>query len=118
MVHSTVVTHNAQTDYYNCAPRLAPLVLSFFSSINPDIDVGQIQGAFTMGLGYWLTEKLVYDQNSGQLLTHNTWVGIIITIAEIMTDLLVVNLLGICICRANLLIFCRSTSHLLLRTYQ
>ena len=28
-----------------------------------------------MGIGYWLTEKLIFDKNSGQLLTHNTWVG-------------------------------------------
>ena len=27
-----------------------------------------------MGLGYFLTEKLVYDTNTGALLTHNTWV--------------------------------------------
>ena len=27
-----------------------------------------------MGLGYWLMEKLIYDEDSGQLLTHNTWV--------------------------------------------
>lgn len=37
--------------------------------------MGQVEGAFTMGLGYWLTEKLVFDKDSGQLLTHNTWVG-------------------------------------------
>ena len=28
-----------------------------------------------MGVGYWLTEKLIFDKDSGQLLTHNTWVG-------------------------------------------
>ena len=28
-----------------------------------------------MGLGYWLTEKLIYDEDTGQLLTHNTWVS-------------------------------------------
>lgn len=27
-----------------------------------------------MGIGYWLTERVVYDPDSGQLLTHNTWV--------------------------------------------
>ena len=43
-------------------------------SINPEIDIGQVEGAFVMGLGYWLTEKLIYDADSGQILSHNTWV--------------------------------------------
>ena len=43
--------------------------------MNPDVDIGQVEGAFVMGLGYWLTEKTVYDPDSGQLLTHNTWVS-------------------------------------------
>lgn len=46
----------------------------FFSSINPEIDIGQVEGAYVMGLGYWLTEKFVYDEDSGEVLTHNTWV--------------------------------------------
>ncbi len=46
----------------------------YYYSMNPDVDIGQVEGAFIMGLGYWLTEKVTYDTDSGQLLTHNTWV--------------------------------------------
>ncbi|CAL8110877.1 unnamed protein product [Orchesella dallaii] len=42
-------------------------------SLSPLVDIGQIEGGFIMGLGWWLTEELVYDQSSGQLLTDNTW---------------------------------------------
>jgi xanthine dehydrogenase molybdopterin-binding subunit B len=44
-------------------------------SLNPDIDIGQIEGAFTMGLGYWLLEHLVFDPKTGALLTDRTWVS-------------------------------------------
>jgi xanthine dehydrogenase large subunit len=38
-------------------------------SINPAIDVGQIEGAFVQGMGWLTTEELVYD-DKGRLLTH------------------------------------------------
>jgi hypothetical protein len=68
----------------------------FFLSLNGEIDVGQAQGnyidkiclnglyafyfayfiykgAFMMGLGFWLLEKVKYDPKTGKLLTNGTW---------------------------------------------
>ena len=39
------------------------------SSINPAIDIGQIEGGFVQGMGWLTTEELVYD-DKGRLLTH------------------------------------------------
>ncbi len=38
-------------------------------SINPAIDIGQIEGGFVQGMGWLTTEELVYDEQ-GRLLTH------------------------------------------------
>ncbi len=38
-------------------------------SLNPSIDIGQIEGGFVQGMGWLTTEELVYDAN-GRLLTH------------------------------------------------
>ncbi|XP_073945778.1 xanthine dehydrogenase-like isoform X3 [Choristoneura fumiferana] len=42
-------------------------------SLSPEIDIGQIEGAFVMGLGYFTSEKTIYDPESGRLLTDRTW---------------------------------------------
>ena len=38
------------------------------------VDVGQLEGAFIMGLGLWTSEQLKYHPTTGELLTKNTWV--------------------------------------------
>jgi xanthine dehydrogenase/oxidase len=46
-------------------------------SMSPGVDIGQVEGAFVMGLGYWLTEYVVYDPETGKLLTNRTWVSVL-----------------------------------------
>ena len=41
-------------------------------SLNPAIDIGQVEGCFVTGIGYLLTEKLTYDDN-GSLVTNGTY---------------------------------------------
>ncbi|XP_046360646.2 indole-3-acetaldehyde oxidase-like [Haliotis rufescens] len=42
-------------------------------SMNPDIDIGQAEGGFVMGLGYWMTEQMIFDPTTGTALTDGTW---------------------------------------------
>ncbi|CAK1542874.1 unnamed protein product [Leptosia nina] len=54
-------------------------------SINPLIDIGQIEGAFIMGVGYFTMEDLIYDY-SGELLTERTWTYKILQALDIPID--------------------------------
>ena len=47
----------------------ADLLHDVGASINPAIDMGQVEGAFIQGMGWLTTEELVYDAE-GRLLTH------------------------------------------------
>jgi xanthine dehydrogenase large subunit len=39
-------------------------------SLNPALDIGQVEGAFIQGLGWLTSEELVWHPQSGALLTH------------------------------------------------
>lgn len=39
-------------------------------SLNPAVDIGQIEGGYVQGAGWLTTEELVWDAQSGRLLTH------------------------------------------------
>ena len=39
-------------------------------SLNPALDIGQIEGAFVQGMGWLTTEELVWHPTTGALLTH------------------------------------------------
>ncbi len=39
-------------------------------SLNPAIDIGQVEGAFIQGMGWLTTEELVWHPKTGALLTH------------------------------------------------
>jgi xanthine dehydrogenase/oxidase len=56
----------------------ADLVYDMGLSVNPAVDVGQIEGAFVQGIGYVLTEDVVYQTDPArddfaQLNADNTW---------------------------------------------
>jgi len=42
-------------------------------SLNPAIDIGQAEGGFIQGMGNILSEELIYDSNTGRLISDGTW---------------------------------------------
>ena len=60
---------------------LQPVMTGLFTGLNcyflMETSIGQVEGAFIMGLRYWLTEQAIYDTSSGLELTSSTWVDAI-----------------------------------------
>jgi len=54
-------------------------------SLNPAIDMGQIEGGFVQGMGWLTTEELVYGED-GRLLTHAPSTYKIPTCSDVPTD--------------------------------
>eukprot|EP00301_Raphidiophrys_heterophryoidea_P025623 c8643_g1_i1.p1 GENE.c8643_g1_i1~~c8643_g1_i1.p1 ORF type:complete len:1451 (-),score=377.81 c8643_g1_i1:195-4547(-) len=52
-------------------------------SLNPAIDLGQIEGAYVMGLGAMLFETTRYDEENATILTTNTWDYKVLTMYDI-----------------------------------
>eukprot|EP00088_Acartia_fossae_P062944 TRINITY_DN763_c0_g1_i1.p1 TRINITY_DN763_c0_g1~~TRINITY_DN763_c0_g1_i1.p1 ORF type:complete len:254 (+),score=89.87 TRINITY_DN763_c0_g1_i1:1-762(+) len=53
--------------------RRCDLIEDVGLSTSPLVDIGQIEGAFVMGLGLWTSEEVKYHPDTGALLTKNTW---------------------------------------------
>jgi len=52
------------------------LVYDMGWSLNPALDIGQVEGGFVQGIGYVMTEKLISEEDgdeAGRLNTLNTW---------------------------------------------
>ncbi|BFZ03307.1 hypothetical protein BsWGS_06345 [Bradybaena similaris] len=53
--------------------RRVDIMADFGESLNPTIDIGQVEGAFVMGLGCYLSEDIKFDGRTGRILNDGTW---------------------------------------------
>jgi xanthine dehydrogenase/oxidase len=56
-------------------------------SLNPVVDIGQVEGGYVMGLGLFLTEEISYDPSNGLPYQYNTWEYKPLTAFDIPLDL-------------------------------
>lgn len=43
-------------------------------SMSPYVDVGQVEGSFIMGIGFFTSELVKFEPSTGQKLSNGTWV--------------------------------------------
>lgn len=55
------------------AIRRVDIMFDCGESLNPTIDIGQIEGGYVYGLGFNLLEDIIYDSSTGQVLNDGTW---------------------------------------------
>ncbi|WIA12062.1 hypothetical protein OEZ85_012139 [Tetradesmus obliquus] len=53
--------------------RAVHLMFDAGRSINPAVDLGQVEGAFLQGVGWVLSEEVLEDPTNGACLTPSTW---------------------------------------------
>ncbi|XP_035826275.1 indole-3-acetaldehyde oxidase [Aplysia californica] len=53
--------------------RRVDMMCDFGESLNPTVDIGQVEGAFVMGLGCYLSEDILFDGTTGRILNDGTW---------------------------------------------
>ena len=53
--------------------RQADILYDAGKSLSPLVDMGQVEGAFIIGVGHLTTEALEYSPETGELLTFDTW---------------------------------------------
>ena len=85
-IHYDRATHKGRPFYYFCyGAAVSEVIIDTLTgenrvlradilhdtgrSLNPAIDMGQIEGGFVQGMGWLTTEELVYD-DTGRLMTH------------------------------------------------
>lgn len=53
--------------------RRADIVEDCGRSMNPYVDIGQVEGAFVMGVGLYTSEVVKFNEETGQKLSNGTW---------------------------------------------
>ncbi|KAK7027383.1 hypothetical protein SK128_013597 [Halocaridina rubra] len=67
--------------------RRADIVEDSGRSMNPYVDVGQVEGAYVMGLGLYTSELVKFNLETGEKLSNGTWEYKLPTALDIPADL-------------------------------